>query len=314
MNASERAHLLAEEAQVRSMLAAISPSMAIGMASLKARLVEIQRRIEALGPPKAEPLKVRLTFRGEPVLGSQGIFAEFGAQAVSSYTQAVAKLAVPTDGMKGKRGPIPQKRDLMVTGTALGSFGFELAEVPEQAFDPDEVSPTAQAMNKMADILHGTTSSDDELASSIADVNPRALKSVRTFLGVLKKYKAVATLTYPDRYVRFQQVAEVERSLHRLDAANVHEETRAIAGRFQGCIPKTRTFQFQMDGEREPVIGKIFQELRGYEQINRHLGEPVVARMKITRIGEGRPTFVLMELPQWGGLTNIAAEPLGSAM
>lgn len=311
MNASERAHLLAEEAQVRRMLEAMSRDMVMGKSSLKARLAELRRRIEALGPPKAEPLKVRITFRGEPVLGSQGIFAEFGTDAVRSYTQAVAKLAVPVDGMRGRRGPIPQKRELMVTGIALGSFGFELTEVPEQSFDPDEISPTAQAMNKMADILHGTTSSDDELASSIADVNPRALNSVRTFLGLLKKHKAVATLAHPDRFVRFDHVAEVERSLKRLDAANLHEETKLMPGRFEGCIPKTRTFQFQADGEREAVIGKIFQELRGYDSINQHLGEHVTVKMKITRIGDGRPTYVLMELPDWGNATQIAAEPAG---
>lgn len=310
MNANERTHLLAERTQVRQMLASMTKDMVLGRSSMESRLKELERRIAALGPPKSEPLKVRITFKGAPVLESQGIFAEFGSDAVRSYTQAVAKLAVPVDGMKGKRGPIPKKRQLMVTGTALGSFGFELSEVPESEFDPEEVSPTAQAMNKMADILQGTTSSDDELASSIADVNQRALNSVRTFLGLLKKNKAVATLAYPDRFVRFAQVADVERSLSRLDAANVHEETKWITGRFQGLIPKSRSFQFHIDGERDAVIGKIFQELRGFELINHHLNEPVLAKMKITRIGEGRPTYVLMDLPEWDGLNSLAAEPV----
>ena len=99
-------------------------------ASMESRLQEVESRLEAAGISTRLPVVRKLTFRGRPVVGSQGIFAEFGMAATKAFTEAVADdggvLVRPASAM----GPIPNRdqNQLLITSTAVGSFGFELQE------------------------------------------------------------------------------------------------------------------------------------------------------------------------------------------
>ncbi|MBK6552190.1 MAG: hypothetical protein IPG11_17565 [Flavobacteriales bacterium] len=171
--------------------------------------------------------------------GSHGIYYDFATKALGAFADAVAKLAVPEDEGMGERGRIPNKNRLVITGTALGSFGFELEEAPTGELYSEEGTLTEQALEQITDILSNTRASNDDLARSLSDAHPRALTSVREFLDLLAKNDAIMGLTVKDRSFRFTQVAEVQQSLDRLKIDNVHEAEQIIRGRFHP--PSTST-------------------------------------------------------------------------
>lgn len=298
MNRADLDRLKAERAEVQRMLADIPEEQVIDRGSLQYRLDELEESIAAAGVIPA-PAKAVITFRGKPVIGAHGIFYDFGTKAVSHFADAVAKLAVPADKALGERGVIPGKSRLLITNAAVGSFGFELEEEPTNGLSGDEPSPTAMAMKQVAEILEGARRSDDELAASIADAQPRAVSSVRDFLTLLANNEAVSSVSVGDRVVRFSHIAEVRQSLERLDVGNVREETRPFQGRFLGFLPHRRTFEFLPDGQEDPIVGKVSQGIEGVESINAHLGQATSVQLKVTRVGEGRPSYALAEVPKW---------------
>ena len=61
------------------------------------------------------------------------MFAEFGAKVINTFADAIAAIGASQTTALGTRGVIPGRDDyqLLITGTALGSFGFELEEAPK---------------------------------------------------------------------------------------------------------------------------------------------------------------------------------------
>ncbi len=299
MNRADLDRLVSERAQVMRMLGNIPVDRVIDRGGLEYRLDELAEQIRKAGDVPA-PAKAVITFNGKPIVGeSHGIYFDFATKALKSFANAVATLAVPDTVELGERARIPgkQQNSLIITGTALGSFGFELEEAPNG--DLGMESPTAQALEQITDILASTRASDDELASTISDAHPRALKLVRTFLELLVKNEAVMTLSTNGKAIAFTHVGEVERSLERMQAANVHEVDEVIRGQFLAVLPHLRTFEFVKEGEQEPIRGKVQKTLQGIDVINDHRRTSVNAKFKVTKVGEGRPSYLLIELPTW---------------
>lgn len=300
MNRADLDRLVSERAQVMRMLGNIPLDRVIDRGGLEYRLDELQEQIQQAGEVPA-PAKAVITFNGKPIVGdSHGIYFDFATKALKSFANAVATLAVPDSVDLGERARIPgkQQNSLVITGTALGSFGFELEEAPNG--DLGMESPTAQALEQITEILASTRASDDELASTISDAHPRALKLVRTFLELLVKNEAVMTLSTKGKAIAFSHVADVERSLERMQAANVREGEEIIRGRFLAVLPHLRTFEFVKEGEQDPIRGKVLKSLADVDTINDHRRQIVDARFKVTKVGEGKPSYLLTELPVWG--------------
>lgn len=93
MNRGEYLHLLGEKTALERMLAETPEEDVIDRASLAARLESVEQALAEAKPDEREPARVRLTFKGRPVIGSHGIFAEFGMKAVNGFTEAVAAMA-----------------------------------------------------------------------------------------------------------------------------------------------------------------------------------------------------------------------------
>ena len=128
MNSLRHNHLFAERTTLKRMLSEIPIEDVLERSGLEARLEDVEHELAKVGAPHREPARPRLTFRGRPVVDQHGIFAEFGTQATSAFTDAVAKVAAGLSGPLAAMGPIPNRDEsqLLITGTALGSFGFEL--------------------------------------------------------------------------------------------------------------------------------------------------------------------------------------------
>lgn len=130
----DRLHLLADRNFLQVRLAALPSTAGIMRISTESRLRAIDESLALLPADTREPVRFLLTFNGRPIIGSHGIFAEFGMKAVSHFTDAVVVMAASLGTPLAAAGPIPnrEQHQLLITNTALGSFGFELEEYGSQ--------------------------------------------------------------------------------------------------------------------------------------------------------------------------------------
>lgn len=300
MNRQDILQLRAERQFIESRLAEIPAKARLTRRSLEARLRLIQEQLASAKITEQEPTRVQLTFRGKPVIGSHGVFADFGMKATSAFIDAVTAVAGSFSGPLSATGPIPnrEQNQLLITNTAIGSFGFELEEYIADQLPLDHPSPVAQAIDVTRDLLRSTLASDDELADSAAAIDPRALASVRNFLETLSAHEAICALKTGEQCFSFQNVTQVRSSLARLSQDNLHEEELWMTGSFQGILPKRRNYEFLLkDGEI--ITGQLSPMIASPEIINQHLYEETRIQVMSTRVGKGRPRYMLLSLPPW---------------
>ena len=79
MNIQEYHQLQADRATLEILLDQLPASSVIERIGLEARKREIENALASQAAPTREPIRTRLTFSGKPIVGSHGMFAEFGA-------------------------------------------------------------------------------------------------------------------------------------------------------------------------------------------------------------------------------------------
>ncbi len=303
MNRQAYHQLLAERGTLEQLVAETPADEVIDLRSLQVRLETVNRLIGAQPQDKRLPSKARLTYRGRPVIGSYGVYADFGMSATKAFTDTVSMLAASYEVPLVSIGPIPNRRQnqLLITSTALGSFGFELEEHRDDTLAlEEEESPVARALMQTQDLLQGAaTGSDDDLTDAASGHDERVIAAARTFLKTLIDHEAVCGLTVKDRAFSFRDVGEVRRSFERLSQDNIHEDVRALEGEFIGALPHRRTFEFRLSGTHEIIVGKMGPGIILPEQINAHLYASVRIEVLTTQVGQGRPRYVLGTLPDW---------------
>jgi len=247
------------------------------------------------------PARARLTFDGVPMIRSYGIFADFSMKAVNSFIEAVVSVAASLSAPLATMGPIPNcdQNQLLITNTAVGWFSFELEEYRAEQLALDEVSPIAIALERTQALLQSTLDNDDDLADIASETDSRALDKVRTFLKMLADNSAVCALQYGGSSVRFIDVGQVNRSLARLAAYNLHKSEEQLRGEFVGVLPNSRNFEFKFVGNQQIIRGKIPSWLQNVNDINDHLYQIVQINVIRTQVGNGRPRYLLTQMPQW---------------
>lgn len=303
MNTEARQHLLGEQTFLQRQLADTPQAARLTRMSAEARLRLVAAELAALPLNERTPARARLTFDGLPVIGSHGIFADFGMRAVSSFADAVASVAASLAAPLAAMGPIPNRdrNQLLITNTAVGSFGFELEEYRTEQLSLEDQSPIAIALDRTQALLLGTMGNDEDLADIASETDPRALEKIRAFLKVLADGDAVCALQYGGKGLRFTDVGQVRSSLARLGADNLRETKEHLRGKFLGVLPNSRTFEFERDSGGQIVRGKVSTGILVIDEINAHLQEPVQIEVTTTQVGNGRPRYLLMQLPSWIG-------------
>lgn len=301
MNNEDRLHLLAEQTFLRRDLSETPEAARLTRMSIEARLRKVDAELAALPVDERAPARARLTFDGVPVIRSHGIFADFGMKAVSSFTEAVASVAASLTAPLAAMGPIPNRdqNQLLITNTAVGSFGFELEEYRAEQLALEDSSPVATALERTQALLQSTLGDDEALADIASETDPRALDKVRTFLKVLVDNSAVCALQYGGHGVRFTDVGQVSRSLARLAADNLHESEEQLCGEFVGVLPNSRSFEFRLASDGQFIRGKVSPRVQNVDAINEHLHSPVQINVTRTQVGNGRPRYLLTQMPQW---------------
>jgi hypothetical protein len=294
--------LQAERSSLTRMIEEIPPEDVIDRGSLQARLEMVDAELGMMENQRF-PARARLTFSGRPVIGSYGIMADFGMKAVNAFSEAVTAVAASLTAPLRAMGPIPnrEQNQLLITNTALGSFGFELEELPPEQLALGEASIVEQAIERTQSLLAATVQPDDEaLADSASELDQRALDKVRAFIKTLEENDALCALHFGSRDFRFSSSAQVRRSIERMSEGNLHEDEKTLVGHFEGVLPnKRRTFEFMEQGAREVIVGKIGPGVTHPENINEHLKHSCRIRVVVTRVGTGRPRYLLKEAPEW---------------
>ena len=303
MNHQDRQHLLAEKKFLEERLAELPESAQIMRMSTESRLRSIDERLAQERVDEREPAKMSLTFSGRPVVGvSHGIFADFAMKAVNGFVEAVAAVAASLAAPLAPMGPIPnrEQNQLLITQTVLGSFGFELEEYRSGQLPFEEQTPVELALERTQSLLQGSIEQDDELlADSAAELDPRALDKVRDFIKTLADNEATCALQFNNRDFRFRDVSQIRQSLERLSRDNLREEEQFLAGGFLGVLPKKRTFEFKSHENDEIISGKVGAAIANPAELNAHLGELANIKVMVTRVGNGKPRYLLLEMPRW---------------
>lgn len=300
MNRSEYLLLLSEKHSLQGLLDDTPVEDAIDRASLQARLASIEDALRDGTPEARPPARARLTFRGAPVISSAGIFADFGMKVVDRFSEAIAAMAASTNAPLAAMGPIPHRDQyqLLITSTALGSFGFELEEHrTETQLTLDEPSPVAQALERTQSLLQGSLGTDDELADSVVEMDRRALDKVRAFLGTVADNDATCTVQVGASVVSFQTPRQVRTSIERLSQENLRESAETLVGEIHGVLPRARVFELKLAHTGLVIRGKIAPTLPEPALLTLELHRQVSVDVMVTRVGSGRPRYVLVALP-----------------
>ena len=124
----ERQALTAELAELERLQSTCGPGEELSKLGFEGRKEEIQARLAEVELRRGRVASAVLTFNGGPVLGTLGMNAEFGGQILQHFQGLVSRVAAARGRGEdlGTRGPVPDERSsqLLITGTARGSFGF----------------------------------------------------------------------------------------------------------------------------------------------------------------------------------------------
>lgn len=302
----ERQTLLSEIKELDAILSSIPDENVIERIGFEARREEVRAKLEGVHLA-LEPERTRVTFRGAPVFGSHGIAADFGAKASGHFAEAFA--AIVASMREGLRymGPIPDKakNQLAITGIAVGSFGFEF-ELPN--LDPNLFSESGDAEEALETLLtlleKAAEGSDDEVTEAVHATHPRALRKVVDFLDYMEKKGAWCGVEFKGHFFRYSDLDQLKFARERLSEGSVRHTRETYQGRFQGSLPKPRTFQFQPVDDEPPIMGRFDASIDAHA-INKHwLDRLVSVQFDVVQVGQGRPRFTLQELAHIEALGN----------
>lgn len=291
--------VVAEIREIEELLATIPEENVIEQMSLEARLQTARELSATLGQTRDAP-KARLSFRGRPVFGSHGISADFGAKAAGAFSDAFAVVAAGLNEGLRSIGPIPNRdrNQLLITGTTIGSFGFEfeLPIQPQILFS--EFEKAEEAMRKIENLFRlAAEGSDDDIAEVIDEIHPRAVKKVYDFLDLLVQQQAWCTLEFENRSFRYADLEQLKASSVRLRDDNIQAREECYQGEFQGVLPAGRAFEFKLPDQKGLIRGKVNAAITNPDILNREwLHKPVTIKLNVMQVGQGRPRYTLMSL------------------
>ena len=268
--------------------------------SIEQRLIELNSQLMKLADEATPQEKLALTFRGDPVIGSRAISADFAGKAATAFHDAFSSVLAGINSKLRYAGPIPDKAEfpLMITGTALGSFGFEM-EVPQDSPDlfGDNIG-SAEAIEIFKGLLQvSARGSDDDISDIVEKIHPRAVRKVADFLSVMSRQNAWCGLEFREDFFRYDNLDELRRSESRLRHENIDQRTETYRGEFQGFLPESRNFEFRVFDESYVLCGRLGEDIEDTSSLNRdYLNKPVTVQFNVVQVGQGRPRFTLASL------------------
>lgn len=306
MNRDEYLSMVSEANELKGLLAEIPVANVIDRMGLESRLRQAEQCIASINGGEL-PRKAKLTFRGAPVEKSYGVSAEFASRATSDFAEAYSAIVAGLFDNIKYMGPIPGKstNQLLITGTAIGSFGFEFElPAPETEIDEQQVmnlgiaNKAEDAMEKLERLFEmAANGSDDDIAELVDEIHPRAVKKAVDFLKYVSGQQAFCGLEFKEHFFRFKDVAQVRTTVERLESTNIKEGKDSFHGELQGVLPRGRTFEFNVLEDGAILRGKIGSAIDDPDILNRkHLHKTASITLKTLQVGQGRPRYTLGSL------------------
>ncbi|TGV09038.1 hypothetical protein EN816_31550 [Mesorhizobium sp. M8A.F.Ca.ET.173.01.1.1] len=291
--------LVSEISELEAVLSRIPETSIIERFGFEQRLKAARATLEQ-AQDSIEPERTQLTFRGLPVRGSQGIYAEFGSKAAVAFTEAFTAIMAGMKDRLNYMGPIPDKarNQPLITGTAVGSFGFEF-QLP--SLNPDFFSDSGgaeEALERLLGLLQvSAEGTDDDVAELVAEVHPRAVRKVASFLEYLSRNQAWCGLEFKHKIFKYRNVEQLRRSRDRLSEGNIRESRDEFSGELQGVLPRGRTFEFKISGADQILKGRVGLGIEDPDVLNREwLHKPVKILLNVFQVGKSRPSYILADL------------------
>jgi len=304
MKINRKDALFSEISELKSILETIPEKNVIDRYGLEARLEELELELREFPDKIPEAESISLTFRGEPVRGSSAISADFAGSASTAFVDAFAAIVAGFKGSLRYSGPIPDKANtpLMITGMAIGSFGFEIELPSVQAELFSEDANAGGAIECFKELLRvSATGSDDEITDIVENIHPRAVRKVADFLSTISKKGAWCGLEFRDSYFKFKDLEQIRCSEERLRKENIFETEEVFYGEFQGFLPAGRNFEFIVSDNEEVIRGRLGPDIEDPDVLNREwLHQPTRVKFNVFQVGQGRPRYTLLSLEDLG--------------
>lgn len=298
MRISPHSSIFSEIHEIEKILEGLPADAVIKRFAFEKRLENARRSIGELSSIERYPETLRLTFRGSPVDASYGISADFAGKASNAFADAFAAVLAGKSDRLRYAGPIPGKNryPLLITGVAVGSFGFEIELPKDRELLDDEIG--AATVNTLKNLMRVSASgSDEEVADLVGEVHPRAVQKVVDFLKILDQNHAWCGLEFRDDFFKYNDIDQLKLSEARLKADNISRTEEVFVGEFQGVLPQSRTFEFSILGEGTIIKGKITEEIEDPDVLNREwLHKRVQAPFAVVQVGTARPRYTLTSL------------------
>lgn len=266
------------------------------------RVARLERElIELAQVAAAAPTGVALFFGGRPVVGSHGIKAAFGAQAVGKFQKLVSqRYAAAETGPLASRGRVPMSEDtqLLVTDVVRGSFGFVLQG--SQPADSDAV--LRQVVDEVADTLSRMAAADDALFDEAsAGVDNRQLGALKEFFKLLDDEGASLRVVEGERDFELTTQA-VQRARQRAEALVIEDRLETLQGEIIGWAEYALRFEMRLHTDNSVVVGMMLREAmqrlleEGINPLHSHVSARVKVREVRLRNRAPRKTFTLQSI------------------
>jgi len=284
----ERDATMADITAVAALLAARSPEEdPVGHMQFSRRLADLTQHLQEIEAAPSTTAEVGLFFGGRAVLGSYGIYAEFGAKVIGEFQTLVSSAFAAQEGTLGTRGPLPQRdrTQLLLTDVARGSFGFIL----HQAEDPQLVdSAMKDVVSHALDLISRVASPDEEMFESLAeDVDNRVFSSLQSLFKIVDDAGATMRIVEDRREVTLRR-EDVVLARERTESVSFTEDERDVTGTIY-ILPVSQRFELHPAGG-EVLKGGIAPEcLRsltggGIEVLPGLIGTTQTVRLRIREI------------------------------
>jgi hypothetical protein len=206
------------------------------------------------------PAGVALFFGGRPVVGSQGIHADFGSRVLDSFQKLVSqRYAAEELGPLATRGRVPLKDSthLLITDVVRGSFGFVL-----QAATPDNVpkapdTSLKMVVDKVASTISRLAAQDEMLFDeAVSEIDERQKSSLSEFFRLLDTEGATMRLVEGDRDFELN-LASVQRARRRVEQLEIVDDIREFSGQIAGWTDYSAKFELRRHDTREVLQGSV---------------------------------------------------------
>lgn len=299
MNVDPYTYLKSEEQEVTRILGRLPEERWIERKSFEGRLKSIRAKLESMEPTKLRRT-ASLTFRGDPVRGSEAISADFASKVTNFFNDAVTSIAASLNDRLGHMGRIPDKqgKQLYITGTALGSFGFEfeLPDHEDSRKDENEAS-TEDALETLIKIFRvGVVGDDEELGTIVDQIHPRAAAKVSEMLDFMERENAYCGLSCGDEQFGFKHFDELKKAAAAVKSDRIVKGTEVYEGEFTGSLPQNREFEFKPDDGSNSWKGRIGAEIDEPEKLKPYLFCKIKVEFAFTKVGHARPRYTLTDL------------------